>query len=108
MSQVELENLREVWKVRVDNFKKSGQSMSGWCKENDLKVHQLRYWLEKYDLQQQANSVGSKWVSVEVKDKDVYKDRVISVRIDQAIIELKPGFDPELLRDVIVALNVKC
>ncbi|WP_281243192.1 IS66 family insertion sequence element accessory protein TnpA [Anaerobacillus alkalidiazotrophicus] len=40
MSKEEMEELREQWRARVADFRKNGQSMSRWCNENDLKVHQ--------------------------------------------------------------------
>lgn len=98
---------RQLWKERVAAFKESGQSARSWCKDKDLKEHQLRYWLEKYDLQEQTKPVETKWISVDVKEKPAHKDSLITVKIDQAIIEVKPGFDPNLLRDVVQALNVK-
>lgn len=112
MTGEQKEARRQLWKKRVAAFKESGKSARSWCKENDLKEHQLRYWLEKYDDLQnntkQSQKQDTKWISVDVKEKTVYKDSVIIVRIDEAIIEVKPGFDPTLLRDVIQALNVKC
>lgn len=110
MTEEQREARRQLWKERVSAFNESGQSARSWCKDNDLKEHQLRYWLEKYDLQEQTKPVTSKWISVDVKEKEraVHKDSVITIRIDQAIIELKPGFDPDLLRGVVQALNVKC
>ncbi|WP_169824143.1 IS66 family insertion sequence element accessory protein TnpA [Anaerobacillus alkalidiazotrophicus] len=37
-----IEELKFHRKERVADFRKSGQSMSKWCKENTLKVHQLQ------------------------------------------------------------------
>ena len=41
------QQLHKIWSARVAEFKASGQSVPAWCKEQDLKPHQLRYWLRK-------------------------------------------------------------
>lgn len=41
------QQLYEIWSSRVAEFKASGQSVAAWCAEQDLKPHQLRYWLRK-------------------------------------------------------------
>lgn len=98
-----------MWKERVSAYKESGQSVRSWCKDNDLKEYQLRYWLEKYDLQEKKKHVDKKWILVDVKEiPPAHKDSVITVKIGQAIMEVKPGFDPVLLKNVVQALNVKC
>lgn len=108
MTDEQKEVRRQLWKERVAAYKESRQSARSWCKDNDLKEHQLRYWLEKYDLPMQTKQVDTKWISVDVKEVPVHEDSIITVKIDQAIIEVKPGFDPVLLKNVVQALNVKC
>ncbi|GAC42413.1 IS66 family insertion sequence element accessory protein TnpA, partial [Paenibacillus popilliae] len=31
----------------ITAYQTSGQTMKAWCKEHDLTVHQLKYWLYK-------------------------------------------------------------
>ncbi len=47
MTKIEMEQLRKTWAARVVEFRKSGQSATAWCRENELKTHQLHYWLGK-------------------------------------------------------------
>ncbi len=108
MKKEKLEELRELWKVRILDYKESGKNMSQWCKENDLKVHQLRYWLEKYDaIERQPQPQSSKWLSVEVDTVEL-KQCSLTVDVNGISIEVKPGFDPSLLRDVVKALKQPC
>jgi len=107
MTKEEMEERRDQWKDRVAAFKESGQSMNAWCKVNVLKVYQLRYWLEKYDPVEKE-VLDSQWISVEIEQKPVAKDNALTIKIDQATVEVKPGFDPILLRDVVKALNITC
>ncbi len=47
MTQVER---REIWRERVSAFRESGQSVAAWCREQELKEHQMRYWLRRLIL----------------------------------------------------------
>ena len=44
----EKENLRLLWRKRVKDFRVSGLSMKEYSKENNIKIHQLQYWNQKY------------------------------------------------------------
>lgn len=107
MIEEQKEERRLLWKERVVAFKESGKSARAWCNDNDLKEYQLRYWLEKYETVEKVAPV-SKWISVEVNEKPVVQESVLTIKIDQATIEVKRGFDPVLLRDVVKVLNATC
>lgn len=38
-------DLRNAWATRIREFRTSGQSAAAWCRVNDVKQHQLHYWL---------------------------------------------------------------
>ncbi|WP_422730671.1 IS66 family insertion sequence element accessory protein TnpA, partial [Paenibacillus popilliae] len=40
----------------ITAYQTSGQTMKAWCKEHDLTVHQLKYWLYKAQRQARATS----------------------------------------------------
>ncbi|QGG47318.1 IS66 family insertion sequence element accessory protein TnpA [Heliorestis convoluta] len=48
------EELRLEWAERLAAFKESGLSVPKWCAANDVKTHQLRYWLRKTEERKQA------------------------------------------------------
>lgn len=102
MEKVELRN---EWAARVAAFKASGKSTAEWCTENNLKPHQLRYWLRKDRLIDNPSEITPRWLSLEIGDLNTgcQKDRLI-VRIGQAVIEIQPGFNPTLLSDVVRVL----
>lgn len=37
------------WESLVEKWRKSGMSQSGFCKQNNLKPHQLSYWIKRLD-----------------------------------------------------------
>lgn len=102
--------LRAQWGERVAAFRSSGQSVTSWCAENNLKSNQLWYWLRKYKLVDIPNKMPSQWLSVEIGDlKPSCQKDVLLVRVGQAVIEVQPGFNPALLSDVVrvLAANVE-
>ena len=41
-------DLERKWKVRFDEYKKSGQSIKGWCKNNGIIHTTFRYWIKRF------------------------------------------------------------
>ena len=107
MTKEQKEERRQLWKERVAAFKESGQSARAWCAANNLKEHQLKYWSDKYSVKEES---VTQWVSVNVEKKPEIENEnsVLTIKIHQVAIEVKPGFDPGLLRDVVKALNERC
>jgi hypothetical protein len=92
------EEQREFWAARVAEFKASGQSVLAWCAANDLKIHQLRYWLRK----EKQDSAKSTWLSLNLADAAFAGS--LLVRVGGVSVEVRPGFDPKLLVDVVKTL----
>jgi len=99
VTKAELQGLRNQWATRVAEFQASGQSVSAWCAEQQVKPHQLRYWLKKHS--QAVGNVPTQWLSLNLRD---LANPPLVIRIGQATVEVRPGFDPDLLRDVVRAL----
>jgi len=99
---------RRQWEARVAAFRASGQSTTAWCAAHDLKPHQLRSWLRKLKPEETAVRPSSNWLSVEVGKQSDESESSLLVRVGQATIEVKPGFNPALLSDVVRTLAVLC
>ncbi len=41
--------LEKRWRIKFDEYKKSGQSVKGWCKENGIVPTTFRYWLKRFE-----------------------------------------------------------
>lgn len=116
---------REVWRTRLEAFKASGQNGVAWCRENEISYHQFRYWLLRLDSEESPIDSASGWLSVAVGDDEACScmdddhepssvevgDGATSeagvtllIRVGRASVEVKPGFDPVLLANVVSAL----
>jgi len=102
--------LRQEWSSRVADFKASGQSASAWCAAHDLPPHQLWYWLRKHKNIDTPTMMPSQWLSVELGEPkpSSAQGSALLVRVGQATVEVKPGFNPALLSDVVRILTALC
>lgn len=94
------QELRRIWSARVTEFKASGQSVPAWCLEQDLKPHQLRYWLKK----DQAPRKPAEWIPLNLGSTGT----AVTLRVGQVAVEVRPGFDPNLLLSVVKTLIELC
>lgn len=100
-------DLSTLWEKRFSEYEASGQSIVSWCKEQSIKVNQFYYWRRKLRLDQVEKGQTVKWLSVDLdpgKQKS-YDTDFISIHVGQVTIELKKGFDQQLLREIIQVLH---
>ena len=101
------QELRAEWKKRVAAFKASGQTAKEWSKEKNVKLNRLHYWCRKY--KEDAPSKETKWAPVELGYLDATQTNSnITVKVGKASIEVKPGYDRNLLRDLVNTLSGIC
>ena len=105
-SAEQLEQKRSYWKQHIDNWQQTSLTQVEYCRQHNLKHHQLVYWKKRF-LKTETN------VSfVPLKLEDLLE---IPARQDQAAltlvinnqfkIEIRAGFDAQLLRQLIFALR---
>lgn len=88
------------WNEHIEQFQASGQSAAAWCRENNIKVHQLRYRLHRANNKE--NRTGTSWLPL---PPDEPNRPALLIKVGAAAIEVTPGFDPALLRAVVRALS---
>lgn len=95
------EEQQTTWADRIAAFKASGQSVPKWCSKHDIKPSQLRYWLRK---EAKAVETPTRWLPLSLSDVE---PAPLLIQVEQAVIEVRPGFDPELLLNVVKTLSRK-
>ncbi len=98
MTKVERAANRAAWEQKISEFRASGLSVPQWCSTQGLKAHQLRYWLKK--ITPPAEAVVN-WLPVNFSDSE----GALTVKIGEAAIEVRNGFDPQLLAAVVKTLR---
>jgi len=101
---------RKQWEERVADYHSSGQSVTEWCKDRGVKPEQLWAWLRRVKpADKPAGLVPSKWVTVEIGSPATFAtNNGLLVKVGKAIVEVKPGFNPALLTDVVRSLSTLC
>lgn len=94
------EERRSYWSGRIAEFKTSGQSMPAWCAAHNVRIHQMRYWLKRSKLVSTEKAVS--WLSLNLRDAGF--QNALLVRVGEIAVEVRPGFDPKLLVDVVKTL----
>lgn len=94
------EELRKVWASRVTEYKSSDQSVSQWCQKHGVKEQQMWYWLKK----ERERATPTEWVPVALGEEV----GSVTLRVAHVNIEVRRGFDQELLLSVIRVLGALC
>jgi hypothetical protein len=96
------------WEKRIEEFKASGLSAAAWCKMQDLKPHRFNYYLCKDKPLKPSTPPTTRWLSVEIENSEVAPDQMpaLLVKVGEATIEVKSGFDPTLLCQLVRTLSI--
>jgi transposase-like protein len=107
---------RKLWRARVADYRASDLPVRKWCESNGVTDNQLRYWLGKIDEASPApESSGPQspaWTRVTIVEDASARAFVdqesmlptqsqVSVRVGSATIDVRSGFDANLLSEVL-------
>jgi hypothetical protein len=100
------QELRRQWEAKVAEFHNSVLSTKQWAETNNVKLSQLRYWIRKLKSPDNIKNQSPKWFSVDIGDgAETTTSSSLSVKVGKATIEVKPGFNPSLLKEVVRTLE---
>lgn len=102
---------KKLWEKRFEEYKTSGLSGKRWCKEQGKKQgfseYQFWYWKKRLEKNTEEDKITSTWVPVMMEDP-IQQTTTLTVRIGILEIEIKSGYDPKLLQDVVRTLASLC
>ena len=98
----------ELWRERVAAMQQSGTSAKQWCEQNGISANLFYYWKHCL-LRGQKDARETDWLPAVVCDRVVAPEQrqqdSVTLRVAGAVIEVHHGFNPKLLRDVVLALG---
>jgi hypothetical protein len=102
----ELEQKRSYWKQHIDSWQVTGLTQAEYCRRHNLKHHQLVYWKKRFS----HTETGVSFVPLKLEDlldRPAQPDLAsLCLVIDHHFkVEIRAGFDAQLLRQLIVALR---
>ena len=68
------------WREHVEQWQLSGLSQKAYCKQHDLKPHNLSYWKNKLGTQQEAKATGG-FVAVSLEPTSVVLPQGLSLHL---------------------------
>jgi len=103
------EQRQRQWQERISAYRASGLTLKAWCAANGCTIDQMKYWLYKSKVPNSSTTT----LSTDSAQKPRFVPLAVSpdveasllLRVGPAQIELRPGFDPRLLREVVKALT---
>ena len=93
-----------LWRERLADLSASGLTQKQWCEQKGVPVHQLAYWKQRLSSAEPARASrgGVDWCPVQMIASDVTNS--LEVRVGVAHIQVRAGFDPQLLAGVVRVL----
>jgi len=101
----------EYWQHHADVFKESGLTRKEYCQNNQIKLYQLDYWRRKLKESQANGNLDTRkdWVPLQIhEDHGTDKGSGIRLCIGRMSIEVEPGFNAELLSEVLRVVSTAC
>jgi len=89
------------WQAQVSSWRRSGLSQAQFCRDHNLKVRDFGYWKRKFS---QSSSAVS-FVPLRVKSSPSPSSSLGLVLDSGLCIEVREGFSPGTLRDLIHTLR---
>ena len=102
----QLEQKRTYWKQHIESWQETGLSQVEYCRRHNLKHHQLVYWKKRF-LKTDASVSFVPIKLDDLLDISAQPDRAALCLVinNQFKIEIRHGFDAQLLRQLIFALR---
>lgn len=102
----QLEQKRSYWKQHIDSWQETGLTQSEYCRRNNLKHHQLVYWKKRFlKTETDASFVALRFEDLlEVPNRPDQASLSLVIN-DHFKVEIRAGFDAQLLRQLIFALQ---
>ena len=102
----QLEQKRSYWKQHIDSWQQTGLTQIEYCRQHNLKHHQLVYWKKRFlKTETSVSFVPLKFE--DLLDIPAQPDRAsLSLVINNHFkVDIRAGFDAQLLRQLIFALR---
>lgn len=99
------------WKERYEAWKVSGKSIAEWCRDQEVKTHQMYYWVQQFERRDSLETPAeTQWLAVQVDEEPISPSRQgpILLHFGAISVEVRPGANMSLLSDVVHVLQNRC
>ena len=102
---------KDLWISRINEYRGSRERVAAWCERHQVTPSQLWYWMRKLQKvpEQQIPPAGRpQWVSLRLDESASDEASPLLAKVGAATIEVRAGFDPALLADLVRTLKTLC
>jgi hypothetical protein len=100
-SRLRREDKPSYWQAQVSSWRRSGLSQAQFCRDHNLKVRDFGYWKRKFS----RSSGSARFVPLRVRSTPSPSSSLGLVLESGLRIEVREGFSPGTLRDLIHTLR---
>lgn len=105
-----LKDKRIEWKTHYDAWKESGKSVAEWCRDQEIKVHQMYYWVQRFERDEtspESETSNTQWLTVQADDESFSSEgqEPIFIHVGSISVEVRPGANVGLLYDIVHVLK---
>ena len=102
----QLEQKRSYWRQHIHSWQETGLTQTEYCRQYNLKHHQLVYWKKRFlKTEKNVSFVSVKLEKLLEMPSPQDQACLILVINNQFKVEIRAGFDAQLLRQLIFALR---
>lgn len=99
----------ELWKERIEDYRKSNLKAHEWCEKNNLPLTTLRYWITKFNREKiisakEANQPNN-FIDVTPTVLTNNHTEPIIINFKKLSITVSEGFDRTTLRNILEAIG---
>jgi hypothetical protein len=104
------EQTTQQWQKHVEELKISGSTREAYGKRKRIKAYQLDYWRETFSrpYKRPAASYKDQWIPLQISDRRIENNSRIDLWVGPVRVEVKQGFDPQFLAEVLKAIGTRC
>ena len=104
-SQDSTEYKRKIWSERIASWKESGISQRAYCEQHQLVLGTFCYWRSRLKEQKSGGHADKPRFLPVMLTQPKHAALILKIN-DRHSIEIKPGFDPDLLSKVVRAVQL--
>ncbi|MFZ5988870.1 MAG: IS66 family insertion sequence element accessory protein TnpA [Bacillota bacterium] len=107
-------NLEREWKIRFEEYKKSGLSVKAWCEKNGIKSTTFHYWIKRFNNSEQKVTPAKVQFAKVILQPDntnnavtniIYESKKIHLSYGSYTIGIEDSFNPATLAELLKVLQ---
>lgn len=110
-----LKDKRIEWKKHYSAWSESGQNIAEWCRDHNIKAHQMYYWVQQFERElvpRENTPTQTKWLSVQVGDSEKVastdRNGPAFIHFEGISVEIRTDTHIRLLSEIVQVLKNQC